>query len=474
MALRVEPRQIDGVGLPMAGDDTRILLAAIVESAPVALLVVDRNGRIVLANHETQTLFGYSRDELLGNQVESLVPAPLRGRHSVLQHAFFAAPKTRPMGARHNLQALHKNGNLVPVEIALQSIDTTQETFVLAVVVDISERLRLQRRFEIAVEAAPIAMLMVDQHGCIALANRESEKLYGYTRAELVGQPVEMLVPQRLRPRDPATRERFFAAPIARRMGAGHEFLGMRKDGTEVPIEIGLNPVDTDDGQFVLMTIGDISERKQLEAAVRRASEELEQRVEERTQELTRANRNNEALLAHLQTQRLELERLSREDPLTRLSNRRYFDERLSEEIQRAQRFATPLAVAMLDLDHFKQVNDRFGHAVGDAVLRETAELLRRECRTIDAIARYGGEEFALALPGSDLTAAFSVSERIRCAFECFDWNALVPDLRVTISAGISLWTAGSSADDLLAQADAKLYEAKRQGRNRVMPILAR
>jgi diguanylate cyclase (GGDEF)-like protein/PAS domain S-box-containing protein len=338
--------------------------------------------------------------------------------------------------------------------------------------VDVSERKRLERRFELAVESAPIAMLMVDQHGQIVLANRECEKLYGYTRTELLGQPVEVLVPADLRAHDSITRQRFFAAPIARRMGAGHEFRGKRKDGSEVLIEIGLNPVRTEDGQCALMTIVDISERKRLEAEVRRASDELERRVAKRTAELARANHENEALLASLQAQRVELERLSREDPLTGLANRRDFDNRLREEIQRAQRYGTPLAVAMFDLDHFKLVNDRFGHALGDAVLRETASLLRHECRAVDAVARYGGEEFTLAMPGSDLPAAFIVCERIRRAFERFDWSRLVADLRVTLSAGISVWTVGIDSDGLLAQADANLYEAKDGGRNRVIPTV--
>ena len=356
-----EPAQSPDVGLPFV-EESLALLPSIVESAPVAMFVVDRGGRIVFVNQQAQTLVGYARDELLGNQVESLIPAPLRGRHTELRHSFIATPGSRPMAAGRELHVLHKNGTRLPIEIALKPLDTRSGMYVLAVVVDISERRRLQRRFELAIEAAPIAMLMVDQHGSIALANRESEKLYGYARNKLVGQPVEMLVPPHLRPRDQTTRERFFAAPIARRMGSGHEFLGMREDGSEVPIEIGLNPVETDDGQFVLMIIGDISERKRLEAAVRHANEELEQRVEARTAELARANRNNEALLEHLQVQRLELERLSREDPLTLLANRRGFDERLCEEIQRAQRFATPLSVAMLDLDWFKLVNDRFNY----------------------------------------------------------------------------------------------------------------
>lgn len=400
-----------GIGeLPIAENDVCVLLAAILESALVAMLIVDRSGCIVVANQKAEELFDHSSGELLGKSIESLVPEPLRGTHSELRRSFFAELAARQVVAGRKLHALRSDGVLIPVQIALKPLDTSRAELVLVVIVavDVDERRRLERRFEITVEAAPIAILMVDREGGIVLANREAERLYGYVRAELIGQPVEILVPPHLRPCDQAARDRFFAAPIARRMGVGQEFLGLRKDETDVPIEIGLNPVETDDGLFTLITVVEISERKRLEATIQRAGEELERRVEERTAELAHANRINESLLAGLHAQRLELERLSREDPLTRLANRRDFDERLCEEILRAQRSGMPLAVAMLDLDHFKRVNDQFGHALGDAVLREAANLLRNECRAIDAIGRYGGEEFALALPGSDVWADVS------------------------------------------------------------------
>lgn len=471
MTVTVRPNREHNHEFPIAGDAARTLLTAIIDRAPVAMILVDHDGRIAFMNHEAETLSGYAREELLGESVQRLVPGTARSAHSDYLRSYFKTPSVRSMGIGRDLRALRKDGTYVPVEIALQPLDTSQGMFALAVVVDISERKRLERRFELAVESAPIAMLMVDQHGNIVLANRESEKLYGYIRTEMIGQPVEVLVPSDLRARDSIMRERFFGAPIARRMGAGHEFRGKRKDGSEIPIEVGMNPVQTEDGQCVLMTILDISERKQLEAEIRRASEELEQRVVERTAELARANQEKEVLLADLQIQRAELERISREDPLTGLANRRDFDMRLRDEIHRAERYGTPLAVAMFDLDLFKLVNDRFGHALGDAVLRETANLLRHACRSVDLVARYGGEEFALALPGSDLSAAFVLCERIRHAFEQFDWNQLTPGLRVTVSAGISVWTAGIDADGLLGQADSNLYEAKRGGRNRVVPM---
>jgi diguanylate cyclase (GGDEF)-like protein/PAS domain S-box-containing protein len=457
---------------PIAEDSARTLLTEIIESAPMGMILIDHERRIVLVNREVEALSGHARGDLLGEPVERLVPESSRCAHDTFMRAYFKTPSARQMGVGRDLRALRKDGTSVPVEIALKPLDTSRGMFVLAVIVDVSERKRLERRFELAVESAPIAMLMVDQHGQIVLANRECEKLYGYARAELLGQPVEVLVPADLRAHDSITRERFFAAPIARRMGAGQEFRGKRKDGSEMPIEIGLNPVQTEDGQCVLVTIMDISERKRLETAVRSASDELERRVAQRTAELALANHKNEALLASLQAQRLELERLSREDPLTGLANRRDFDNRLREEIQRAQRYGTPLAVAMFDLDHFKLVNDRFGHALGDAVLRETAGLLHHACRAVDVVARYGGEEFTLAMPDSDLASAFIVCERIRHAFEHFDWSRLVPDLHVTLSAGISVWTEGIDAERLLAQADANLYEAKHSGRNRVIPAV--
>lgn len=323
---------------------------------------------------------------------------------------------------------------------------------------------------ETLVETAPVAMVLSDQNRGIRWLNREAEALFGYARHELIGQPVETLIPLPARARHMELRRDFFTEPNARRMGVGRELFGLHRDGSQVPIEIGLTPIVSADGLFVLSVIGDIRERKRLEADVRHANELLEQRVRERTAELEATNRYKELLLADLQTQREELDRLSREDPLTGLANRREFDQRLDDEIRRAQRQGTPLAVAMLDLDRFKNVNDRFGHALGDAVLREVGDLIRRECRAIDIIGRYGGEEFALALPGTDLHAGATLCERIRVAFERCDWQQLHPDLAVTVSAGVSVWSPGADAQTLLAAADANLYEAKRSGRNRVVP----
>lgn len=180
------------------------------------------------------------------------------------------------------------------------------------------------------------------------------------------------------------------------------------------------------------------------------------------------------ALLAADDEKTALLERLaqqSRTDALTGLANRRWLDERLVEELQRSRRHATPLAVAMCDLDFFKRINDRFGHAVGDEVLRRVAAILRERCRSTDLIARYGGEEFCIAFLDADAEHAARSCEALRAAVAAHDWRAVHPALEVTLSIGISDQReprSGLDAHALLADADMHLYRAKRDGKNRV------
>lgn len=326
---------------------------------------------------------------------------------------------------------------------------------------------------EAIVETAPVAMVLADQNGIVRWVNREVETLFGYSRDELVGHVVDVMVPSAARPGHGSLRDSFFSSPSARPMGVGRELFGQRKDGTQVAIEIGLTPIQTPDGLCVLVVIVDSTYRRNLEADILRAKDELEQRVHVRTEQLEQANREKERLLVDIEAQRDQLERLSREDPLTHLANRRDFDQRLDSEIQRAERHGSPLSVAMLDLDRFKGVNDRFGHVVGDAVLRQVADLVRSRCRAIDIIARYGGEEFAIALPGTNVLDAVVLCERIRIGFEDFDWSQVHEGLTLTVSVGVSGWAPGTDALSLLAKADANLYEAKHLGRNRVQPPVA-
>jgi len=255
-------------------------LQLIVEAAPNAVVMIDRSGEIVMVNAQAERVFGYSRAELVGQPVEMLVPERFRGHHPELRAAFFVDPRPRPMGAGRDLYGLKKDGSEFPIEIGLNPIETDDGTMVLSAIVDITERKAAEaalreseQRFRLVVEAAPNAMVMSDQAGQILMVNTEAERLFGYSRAELVGQPVEMLVPERFRGHHPGLRAAFFVDPRPRPMGAGRDLYGLKKDGSEFPVEIGLNPIETDNGTMVLSAIVDITERKAADQALRESEQ---------------------------------------------------------------------------------------------------------------------------------------------------------------------------------------------------------
>jgi PAS domain S-box-containing protein len=242
----------------------------VVEAAPNAMVMIDAAGRIEMVNAQAERYFGYSRAELLGQPVEMLVPERFRARHPALRTSFFAAPRSRPMGVGRDLYGLRKDGSEFPVEIGLNPIETEEGTMVLSSIVDITERKRLEERFRRLVEAAPNAMVMIDAAGRIDMINAQAERDFGYSREELLGEPVEMLVPERFRSQHPALRASFFNAPRSRPMGIGRDLYGLRKDGREFPVEIGLNPIETEEGTMVLSAIVDITQRKTGETAEKR------------------------------------------------------------------------------------------------------------------------------------------------------------------------------------------------------------
>ena len=184
------------------------------------------------------------------------------------------------------------------------------------------------------------------------------------------------------------------------------------------------------------------------------------------------------ALVAEVERQKKALEdmndrllRVSRTDALTGLDNRRHLEERLEEMYEHSARLSEALAVAMVDLDKFKSVNDTYGHQVGDEVLRQLAEILRAEAREIDHIGRYGGEEFMYLLPGTSLDEAVVFAERVRKAVESHTFTFDGGSLRRTMSCGVAAWPHSrlTNCDALVRAADDALYVAKETGRNKVV-----
>ncbi len=194
----------------------------------------------------------------------------------------------------------------------------------------------------------------------------------------------------------------------------------------------------------------------------------LEGLVAERTAELEAAVVERGELLDELRRSSALLERQSREDALTGLLNRRHFDERLRSELARASRHGHPLCLAVIDIDHFKAINDGGGHALGDRVLQRLGELLRSHFRVSDVVARIGGEEFGVLLPETALAGAAASLEQLRRRLEDGGDAGWPTGLKVTLSAGVAQLTEGDDADALLRRADDLLYAAKRGGRNQV------
>ncbi|MGD0642711.1 MAG: GGDEF domain-containing protein [Roseiarcus sp.] len=180
--------------------------------------------------------------------------------------------------------------------------------------------------------------------------------------------------------------------------------------------------------------------------------------------------------IIRLRSSLTKAEEIGNRDGLTALGNRRFFDNALAEEVAKAREFGSDLCMALADIDHFKKINDKFGHVAGDMVLKLFADLLTANIKSQDKVARFGGEEFAILFPETRLAEASAVVSQIRKQLEGKQWVVAASGERIgaiTASFGVARLTTSESAEDLVRRADAKLYEAKSSGRNRVLVDVA-
>ncbi len=247
----------------------------LLEAAPDAMIVVNQAGEIVLLNVQTEKQFGYRRDELLGQPVTNIIPDGFAERIIADDLRSAADALAQVIGTGIELIALRKDGTEFPIEIMLSPLESADGVLVTAAIRDISVRDAAEARYRGLLEAAPDAMVLVDQAGDIVLLNVQAEKRFGYRRDELLGQPVTNIIPEGFAERLIADDLRSAEDALAQQIGTGIELTALRKDGSEFPIEIMLSPLESAQGILVTAAIRDISVRKDAEAELVRNVDEL-------------------------------------------------------------------------------------------------------------------------------------------------------------------------------------------------------
>jgi diguanylate cyclase (GGDEF)-like protein/PAS domain S-box-containing protein len=299
-------------------------------------------------------------------------------------------------------------------------------------------------RFRLLAENASDVVCLHDLDGRTLYVSPSCERVFGFTPEEVARMRPFAIVHPEDRARSTAHHEALLRGEPVTALTCRH----LHKSGRHVWVETSWRPILNRTGKIVRLQAAsrDVTERREYE----RQLEEAKAKLQAQQERLMDANSRLEALASL--------------DSLTGLKNRRAFEERLHEEISRARRSKECFALLLLDIDHFKNFNDSFGHPRGDDVLKSVARVLSRSVRDADFIARYGGEEFACILPDTDRDAARVMGERLRVAIEENAWDARP----ITVSVGAAAWLDGASAESLIDQADRALYRSKQGGRNLV------
>jgi diguanylate cyclase (GGDEF)-like protein/PAS domain S-box-containing protein len=402
--------------------------------APIGIALVGLDGRWIKVNRAMCDLIGFSEEELLKRTSQDVThPDDLEADLAQVRLLL----EGRIAGYQMEKRYVKRSGELL---WALLSVSLVRDAngmpaHFISHVKDISREKHDERRLRAAEleartqrdHATAIISAMSEGYaltvdGEITLVNESLCKLTGFSREELVG--AELPFP--FWPPEHQTEIMRLRNDVVQKRGGSLELTLMRKGGERFEAEVNARPALDAEGKLLgfVNTMRDVSLQRD---------------------------------------QQRELERLARTDSLTGISNRRVLQEALEREVARARRHRLPLALILLDVDHFKQINDLHGHPAGDAVLKEVAQRLDQTIRTGEVLARLGGEEFAWLLPGTDAEGALNAADRAREAISGAPFSQIG---RLTISAGVGLLADAAGHEHLYELADRALYEAKQRGRD--------
>jgi len=398
---------------------------AVAETANEAIVTADARGQIVYWNRAAQTIFGYTERQIQGQPLTRLMPEHYRAAHQQGWERMQKTNHSQLLGKTVELHGLHRDGREFPLELSLSNwYGGGGEQYFTGVMRDITRRKQGEqaaRHLADIVESSSDAILSKTLDDVVTSWNAAAERLYGYSAAEMIGQSSHVLLPP-----DKIAEEQDF---LERLQGAEHverhETVRVKKDGGLIELAVTISPLRDASGNIIGTSIiaRDITERKRREAH-------------------TRA--------------------LTVTDELTGLHNRRGFVAIAEQQLKLARRNHAPLHIGFIDLDGMKAINDRFGHAIGDEALKDTAAVLRASFRDSDVLARVGGDEFVVLTIGADDQAMKLIQERLFAAVAKANREAQHP-YALSLSLGVVTCDleSGATLDQMIEEADRRMYQAK-------------
>lgn len=428
-----------------------------VEHANDIIFTLDLTGVVKYVSPNVGNALGLPPSSLTGKHfIEVVHPSDLDACTSAFQSVIEKHCKL--IGIEYRIQ--HGDGHWSWQSSTLGPIFNAQGQLIAVIGVgrDINEQkkaeelLRLSEvRYRTLSENARDVIWTMAPDGAITHVSPSVEQTRGFTPEAAMRQSIEQILPP-----ESLERSRRYFLEMLEDIAAGRPTKPFRgqleyycRDGSTYWCEVLATPILAEDGSLVelLGVSRDISEHKQYE------------------NELKQARDSAEALNRALEAANARLLELATIDTLTGLANRRHFDIKITQEMIRADRYKSPLSVLLFDIDHFKSVNDTYGHLVGDQVLQQLAKRAELQIRVTDILFRWGGEEFMLLMPNTGIDEAMVVAQKLRASFAS---RPIVDALTITASFGLAAYTANEPLTDWLRRVDDALYEAKNSGRNTV------